>query len=285
MKQKHLSIIAGLAGLTILLTGLLLQAIDSSKFSVAIIPLTGVGASILATVMSNWLLNYQLENIPIISVIEALHESSRLMRTNHELQIIFTLEDDSIKARGEHSFTLVNSGNRKFIRNIQVFTDSGDWNLKGGGFNSILEPSGNILNNNELANCLKEKSGKVYFDKMYSFEPRSSNSFEFHTYAFYRLIDRLIWTVQDFSDDMKITIVNNTGIKNIFKIKVNHHKEKEIKNNIHLFEDEYDKRELIKFSFNSDILPYQGFEIMWNLEQPNKALEWTRERWLDLYRE
>lgn len=46
------------------------------------------------------------------------------------------------------------------------------------------------------------------------------------------------------------------------EIKINHHRENEISNHIQFLEEQ---QELL-FEFDSEILPYQGFEVMWHID-------------------
>jgi hypothetical protein len=72
----------------------------------------------------------------------------------------------------------------------------------------------------------------------------------------------MIWTVQDLADNFRVRIINHTGRQNVFEVKVNHHREALIKDQIKDFPSHHE----ILIDFNAEILPYQGFEIMWNLD-------------------
>ena len=72
--------------------------------------------------------------------------------------------------------------------------------------------------------------------------------------------------MQDISTDFHVKIVNNTGVKNAFLIKVNHHREKEILGRMTTISKNADGQEVLTLDFNCEVLPYQGFEVMWNLD-------------------
>jgi hypothetical protein len=111
-----------------------------------------------------------------------------------------------------------------------------------------------------LAGYVTSESGKHVFRKTYDLQPGDKNAFEFRSVDYYRLADRLIWTVQDLSENFFVRIRNQTGRNNVLKVKINHHCEQDILDQMKRIEE---SNEII-FEFNTEILPYQGFEIMWD---------------------
>jgi hypothetical protein len=263
----NLNLQIALYGLLILLIGLLFHAIDSARYVLAVVSLTGVGASILATGLTSWLITRHLAGIDVTAIVQALADISGFVRSDHSLELVFSLnKDGSVRITGEHAFTLMNHRGRWARKKFAIYTDLGSWN-KRGGFESVVEPGGNVLQHEALAACMSEINGKTYFIKSYNINPRSSASFRFNTYGNYRRVDRLIWTVQDLSTDFYVRIVNNTGIKGAILIKVNHHRELEILERLTTLSKKSDGQEVIIIDFNCDVLPYQGFEVMWNLDE------------------
>ena len=118
-----------------------------------------------------------------------------------------------------------------------MFTDSMSWEKPSvnDGFIWIIDPNGMKIEGAELQGQLKHESGKVYFQKTYKLPHGQSNPFEFNSKSLLRKKDRLIWTVQDFSECFKVRILNRTGVQDCFEVKINHHKEK---SNEHLFLEE-----------------------------------------------
>lgn len=259
MKNYNLNIIVGTIGILLMLTGLVFV-----RTEVVVIPLTGVGGSILATAIVNWTLNRRLEAIPINSIIEALAQKTQFMRIHHEVELIFTLQNEHVKLTKRHKYNLRNPCRFKRERKILMFTDAtGDSLGNSSGFVLVVGPDGKKLEGDMLDERVHHKGGKYVFKEKYKIQPGDENAFEFRSQDFYRLIDRLIWTVQDLSDNLTVRIINRTGLNQPFKVKINHHREEEIANQIKKLE----KADELIIKFNTEILPYQGFEIMWNLGQ------------------
>jgi hypothetical protein len=263
----NLNLQIALYGFVILLTGLIFLAYDPAKFGLFVVPLTGIGGSILATGLTSWLITRHFTGVDVTAIVRGLRESSNFVREQHKLEVSFTLvENNIVRIRGEHSFTLINQRGRRSRKTFAIYTDLGTWN-KCGGFDSVVEPDGEVLHHETLKACIKEINGKTYFIKSYDINSKGTATFQFHTFGNYRRIDRLIWTVQDLSTDFCVRLVNNTGIKNAFLIKVNHHREKEILDGLRTITKDADDQEIITLDFNCEVLPYQGFEVMWNLDE------------------
>jgi len=261
----NLNLQIALYGLVILLAGLIFLALDSPKLGLFVVPFTGVGASILATGLTSWLVTRHFAGVDVNSIVQALTDSSAFVRVDHTLELVFSLAADNIvRVSGEHAFTLLNQRGRRSRKTFAIYTDLGSWN-KCGGFESVVEPTGHVLHHEGLAACLAEIHGKTYFSKSYDINSKSTATFRFSTFGNYRRIDRLIWTVQDLSTDFCVRLINNTGIKGAFFIKVNHHREEDILDRLTTISK--NDQEVIILDFNCDVLPYQGFEVMWNLDE------------------
>lgn len=259
METSRLNLLIGALGLILMLTGLLLL----SKPMLAT-PLTGVGGSILATTLVNWIITRRLASLPINSIIEALARKTDFMRTRQEAELTFTLENGCVRLKKLHRYYLRNPSHFVRSRKVSMYTDvSPDNSDVTGGFEAVIEPDGTTLEGDLLANYVIQKDSKHIFRKTYDLQPGDSNSFEFRSFDCYRTRDRLIWTVQDLSDGFRVRIKNRTGRRNAFKVKVNHHREREIQDQM----KRLDLSDEIIFEFNAEILPYQGFEIMWDLSE------------------
>lgn len=264
--MKRLNLIVGLVGAITLLTGLLFAAIDQTKYAILNISLSGVGSSILATSIANWLLNYRIDNVSLNAVLNALYQHMRFIRKDHKIDLRFAIEHDAIRVSKRHSYTLVNSVPYRISRKISMFTDTAFWRADAaGGFNLVVEPSGNELMGIELGRLTRRTEGKVLFEKEYEFAPRSANQFVFQSTSLYRTCDRLTWTVQDMSEGLYLTIENDTGFPGSISVKINHHDELNICKRLKRVPLE-GGREEIYLDFGSEILPFQGFEITWRIE-------------------
>ena len=92
MNMSALNLVVGAIGLIIMLVGLLL--LDHPLLAT---PLTGIGGSVLATALVNWILTRSFGNIPISSIVEALAQKTKFMRTEQEAELTFTLHEDQVE--------------------------------------------------------------------------------------------------------------------------------------------------------------------------------------------
>ena len=269
-------------GLLTMLLGLVFYFADRSpdgkSFGWLVILLTGVGGSVLATGVTNYIVSMQLSPLPLHSVFEALSEKTKLVRRDHILTLEFEFEGDFVHLRKRHEFQLFNPG-RAFTKELSMFTDTVSWRHETrGGFMRIQEPNGNQLTGEQLAAYISRPgNGKVYFRKTYRLPARDGVRFVFFSEEYFRKADRLIWTVEDLAEDFKVNIHNRTPVHDGFAIKVNHHREAEVMRRVVPHTHSPNHQE-INLSFDTEILPYQGFEIMWDLDptddergQPERA--------------
>jgi|GEM_PF-1493243 len=263
MTTQQINFLIGALGLVILLGGIVFEAMDNALVA---IPLTGVGASVLATAIVNWVLNRRADNNLVLSILDALSERSQFIRKDHELDLTFSLKGNEVLLQKVHQYHLYNQTSLERTRKVSMFTDSISWQhtSNADGFVWIEEPSGTRLEGDSLKQKLDRESGKVCFRKEYKFPSKTSIPFKFYSTSLFRKKDRLIWTVQDFSDRFRVRIVNRTGVCDCIMVKINHHNEEVIKNNIFV-NKLVDGSEEIRFDFPTVILPYQGFEVMWDL--------------------
>lgn len=258
-----INLITGIIGFALMLAGLVFMRTD-----VIALPCTGIGGSILATAIVNWIFMRQWHGLPIPQIAEALAHKTEFMRTRQEAELTFIVDRGRIKLEKRHKYSVRNPSWYKRTYTISVFTDASRAALYDScGFQIIIEPDGTKLEGDKLQAFIRKEYGKHFFYKTYDLQPGDSNAFEFRSIDYYRLLDRLIWTVQDLSDGFLVRIINKTGISNPFEIKINHHRDGEILSQLkHL-----DVAGEIIFEFNSEILPYQGFEIMWDITNITKV--------------
>jgi hypothetical protein len=266
MQSRVTNIVIGVIGLVMLLLGILFQVIG---LSVGLyIPFTGVGGSILATAIVSTITSMKMRELVFVSIIRALKEATKFVRTSHKLTLELELKDGGVKIKAEHEFAYHNDELYTRSKHMKIYTDAG---VNGeGGFSYLKNSEGKIISGDELKSKVKAKYNKVYYEDTYSIAPRETKDFLFATYGMYDLNDRILWAVQDFSDNMEVVIKDFTGIyeesEKYLKIKVNHHNEDEIMKNVHRNHDEVG-HDVITFRFDSEILPYQGFEIYWEYKK------------------
>ena len=269
--QVSRALILFLLGCILMLVGLF-----SPGIKLIALPGIGIGGSIMATAIVNWMLTKHLHGLPIPQIAEAMGDCTQFIRTEQKVELTFTIDTDKdrVKVEKRHSYKLRCLSSYKKNYTISMYTDGssltpGDY----GGFVKVVGPRGKKLEGNELKKCIKNDPGKHTFTNKYKLatgnkqDQVDKNKFEFVSFDYYRLLDRLIWTVQNLSDGFIVHIKNRTGVKNPFNVKVNHHREREIHEQNEKEEDGLDE---IFIDFNSYILPYQGFEIMWNFSENKK---------------
>ena len=131
------------------------------------------------------------------------------------------------------------------------------------------------------------KWGKLYFSGEFTFPQAWGEEigFEFKIKNTYRLYDRLVWTFQECSDcpvtiDLSLKtsciqlkrLVNGQGTE--FYLRIDHPLvEKIIEEHNRKYPDQIDvktgeiKVDTLNFSINKPVLPFQGFEILWDLTE------------------
>ncbi len=232
---------------------------------------TGIVGSMLATVHFNDLLSRRLMGLPFKTILEALSERTKFIRKKHRLILEFRLKGRSVEVRKIHRYQLCNPG-PALKHTVAMYTDSLSWNNKGatGGFESIVIGGSRFAGESLKNEVSLGNDGKRHFSKECDFPANGTIDFEFTSKESYRLKDRLIWTVEDLSDDFDITMnVHAFGAEKL-RVKINHHRSDRINPYKEKAEDvdhaTGTKFEVLHFAFGSEILPYQGFEIMWDLE-------------------
>lgn len=118
-------------------------------------------------------------------------------------------------------------------------------------------------------------NGKLSFSKEIELPQNNSKTVEFvfDIHNEYQPCDKLVWTFQEISKDVKITIIKDAGCYNIpFFVRINHPAVLDIMREIN---PEYEvdkntgklKKNRTVIPIRRTVLPYQGFEIYWEAEE------------------
>jgi len=224
----------------------------------------GIGTSVLANAVVARMIAKQVFGVDVAEVVEALRGSSPFRRSDQEVDIKLRLDGGAVRVTAVHTFVVRHSSRLRRRAEFGLYTDIGRW-ASEGGFESVCGPDGIELRASDLR--LTEEHGKVRFKSTYIFDPRTPAPFTVVTYGVFRLSDRLIWTIEQMSGDLRVKIEDLTGLDGEVSIKVNHHREEEIVNNGELEKDR--RRDGIRvwdFAFAGAVLPFQGFEVQWRLK-------------------
>ena len=247
------------------------QQPEKTIYSLLSIVGAGVGASLLASGLTTAILSRQIWGLDIAEAMEALRGSSFLYRANQSIEITLASNGQGIRIDAEHKFDL--QGNLRKTRQVlfSLYTDVARWGA-GGGFVCIVEPSGSVLRGAELENYMKRESGKIQFERIYTFKPGIGETFIIETYGEFRKSDRLFWTVENISTDLRVRINDYTGLNGDLGVKINHHRSASIEENFR--RRPANSGTVLEFEFLGEVLPYQGFELQWTyLDQPKEREE------------
>jgi hypothetical protein len=221
----------------------------------------GVGGSILASALVARLVARQVFGIDVGDAIEALRGTSALVRSQQSLEVRLSNAADGVRITAEHRFDLRSS--RHYPRSLpfRLYTDVARWGDGGGGFDSVLEPGGEMLRGEALDRYVTLREGKAQFEKHYRFDPGKVSQFLVETYGHFRESDRLIWTVEHLSSDFRVRISDCRTTGGSVHVKVNHHRSQEIHDAIRCRDTP--NGPVLEFSYLGEVLPFQGFELQW----------------------
>lgn len=222
--------------------------------------LISVGTSLISTAVVAKILTHGIEGLPIASIVEALARNSQFIRVNHKAEITLRTANRQIVVTRKHSYALSNPSRYTQTREITLITDGPDTTPdKDSGFIHVIGPDG-AIEGELLKEHVRFVDGKHRFSRVFSIRPGADNRFEFVSRETYRLVDRLIWTVQDLCDDLEVRVVNETSKTGSMTVKINHHRERDIRANMRTLRDGNE----VLIRFDAEVLPYQGFEVMWD---------------------
>ena len=110
-------------------------SVDGKRFGWLVIVLTGLGGSVLATGLTNYILSAHSLPLPLRSIFEALSERTQLTRRKHILTMEFEIEGDFVRVTKKHEFQLFNPGSA-FAKELSMYTDTVSWRHETrGGIN------------------------------------------------------------------------------------------------------------------------------------------------------
>lgn len=213
---------------------------------------------------------------------------AKTVRYNHTLLLVLKDATENtvkgrraIKVEGVHKYELKNvSWFKPIDEHMEIYTDIGrQENSRKGGFEKIYI-DGKELPSSEVRSSKGEKGHKKYFEYPLKIQRNGKRTFEYHTSGIFFSNDRLIWTVQDLSQNFEITVVNKTSstvktfdtpekdISNEIIFKINHDQENEIKIiPEHRIISEKVCEDVYTINFGFEVLPYQGFEMSWDFKK------------------
>jgi len=229
-----------------------------------------IGGSVIAQAVRDRMIATQLFGLDVGEVVDALRGSNALARSRQTLRISLDTVESEVKATATHTFDMLGSS-RYGRMPFSLYTDAVPWGSGGGGFYSIREPTGNVLEGTELEACVENLDGKKQFTKTYQFRDGAPSTFSIDTFGHFRSSDRLIWTVEHISTDFEVHICDRRSERGPLSIKVNHHRRSEIIAN----KQQYNSPEgpVTVFTFLGEVLPYQGFELQWDDTAANEPTE------------
>lgn len=257
--------------------------------------LISIGGTAALTALTKFVYDIEFRrNEVAYKAYKRLKKYAQIVRRDHTLKLILEkveskdcFDKPMIRVRGVHKYKLFNNSFvRSLLVHIEIYTEIGRQcgESKSGGFERILVD--NIpLSDYELRESLVKKRHRQYLELKTAIKKRKEIQFEYHTYGNFSLKDQLIWTVQDLSENFHIEITNKTGYSirqfdtnedknnNEIIFKINHHHENLISQDKIIYSKDDDGNDIYNISFDSEILPYQGFEMSWNFSDSSETLE------------
>lgn len=256
---KHIGVIS--SGLLLIIIGILCLNFYNGTISSALFT---AGISMVAIDITSLINDTEPTNKVVEKAYQNLKRNTKIVRDNQRLKIFMTYDNsiDMIVISAFQEFDLKNANNYhlfKFDNIFTIYTDIGRSSKNNSDGFQQVKIENEVLSGKQLRTFLREDKdkAKTYFTKPIQILQKKSLHFEISTEGYYNLNDQLIWTVQNLSEDFDVQIYDKTNLKSDIKIKINHHNEDKILPHYDEKSKEY------YFNFNSEILPYQGFELMW----------------------
>jgi hypothetical protein len=260
----------GIVGGTLLVAGAIAliakpshdHSFQQSLLTLVSVIFVGVGGSVLASGLVARMVSRQVFGIDIGDAVEALRGASALTRSNQTLELTVELAGNGVRVTAEHRFDLISARPYRQRLPFRLYTDVARWGANGGGFSSVVEPDGSVLQEESLRKQVRTTEGKAEFEKEYDFYPRRPARFVIATYGLFRASDRLIWTVEHLSSDFDVRIRDLRGSPSDVHVKINHHRSGDISKAMGPVRPTGQGR-LTEFAYLGEVLPYQGFELQW----------------------
>jgi hypothetical protein len=297
--NQIISLIMFIVGLFITLTAIFVPKLTLGKWSEVVN--VGIGITILISVVIFFLQNcfeyqnWKSENLLRYTILEKLifEQLESMSNIRYEQQITLTLpdvisSDDSkfLTINCEHMYTYKNESLIRKNINIDIFNDIF---LPKRGDNSnpyertkfvkvvikYSDSRGSIIYTpNEYPDQFKPFNGRPHFSEKIYIEANNSVTITYTIKNEFQKFSRLIWNIQELSQGVKLIVDNKSSYDlSRFMLAINHPKSKQIQdeNKKYLTQESHlqtveqgdDKQCII--DFDHTFLPYQGFELKWEL--------------------
>jgi len=263
--------------------------------------LNTIGTTLITTSILNifWekFANNKIDKMQQASIIALdLLDTKNNIRYKQVVEILFKKNEseDKIIAKITHSFTYNEESKAGQKCKIEIFSD-----FRGKVFNKDEleqpettppfyfkrierndEPIAEWKNISHREKLCFVQYGKLCYseDILFPLEPNEfGERFKFHIINTYSTNDRLFWTFQEMAHGgIKLIVTKDKSAKDInFYIRINHPKvedilNKDINKDTIAKETGKMKTESIKIEIDKSVFPYQGFEISWDSNEPNK---------------
>jgi len=169
-----------------------------------------------------------------------------------------------IKITGIHKYIVQNPFPDKALPvPISIYSGLGRGKFAKGGFKYVKIGDRRFLKENLDAQIsINAEQTTKCFKFHLSIPIGKTETFEYHTYGIYRLDELFVWTFQEMSDNIKLSVKNDTDYEKTFIYKINHHNCEEIENG----RIDRSQKNFDTIDFREFIFPYQGFEISWDFK-------------------
>jgi hypothetical protein len=211
---------------------------------------------------------FQKSNAPKIvkSLLSWGYDISKNIRTNQTYD--FVMEDTALKKdgspavriRGTHKYTVVNhSDTETLILSFNMRNELGLQSVEDcWGFEKLFHTENNGEKKEDTIQLVDYGNvEKKNLPLRFKTHPGESITFEFISVGVFLPSDKYIWYSQEFCEDCKISVINNTSLSEFDRFQINHRNEDSIKRTIP------SKGKHIEFTFNADIFPREGFTMYW----------------------
>jgi len=216
-------------------------------------------------------------------------DAMRNIRYNQSVTLTIGTDDKFLNVTCVHEYTYKNESFVKKNIDIDIFNDifirdSADNPYKGTHFNWVKlkyknankeEKYQNQQGDNGYEYFKRLPDGRPHFKKSISINAEDEVTLTYSIMNMFELFSRLVWNIQELSEDMRIFVKNNTSYDlSRFVLAINH------PNRAKMHDDNKDtlsdkcclKRKTsngdwdCEIIFDHPFLPYQGFELKWDLQ-------------------
>ena len=277
-------------GFTVVIVGILVLIYADSTYTGIAGTLISIGGTATLTALTKFIYDFEFRrNEVAYKAYKRLKKYAQIVRHDHTLKLVLekddSLDEPTILVRGIHKYKLFNYS---FVCSLpvhfEIYTDIGRQcgDAKSGGFERIIVDHV-PLSDYKLREYLVTKHHKQYFELKTVIQKRKEMQFEYHTYGLFQMKDRLIWTIQELSENFHIEVTNKTGYSigefdtnknennNEIIFKINHHHENLISQDKIICSKDDKGNDIYNISFDSEILPYQGFEMSWDFSYSDSS--------------